>query len=186
MLRKNLLITWLNDANGVRQRSIGLLSVLLAVLMILSACAEAPGEAPETISPPAIIASPSPAAEEEALPSPPAEEAASPSPMAEEEASPSPTAEEGNMVEVALTEFEVEMPSSLPAGPTTFNVMNSGTIVHNFEIEGQGIEEEFDENLQPGETRTMEVDLQPGTYEVYCPVGNHREQGMLLELTVTE
>ena len=28
--------------------------------------------------------------------------------------------------------------------------------------------------------------LAPGTYEVYCPVGNHEDEGMRLELTVTE
>ncbi len=78
------------------------------------------------------------------------------------------------------------MPRELPAGETTFEVANIGSAVHNFEIEGQGIEEEFEENLQPGETRTMTVDLEPGTYEVYCPVGNHAEMGMQLELNITD
>lgn len=87
-------------------------------------------------------------------------------------------------VAVMLTEFEIQMPMEIPAGPTTFEVTNSGTTEHNFEIEGQGIEQEFEQNLQPGESKTMTVDLQPGTYEVYCPVGNHAEQGMRLELTV--
>jgi uncharacterized cupredoxin-like copper-binding protein len=64
--------------------------------------------------------------------------------------------------------------------------LNNGTIEHNLEVEGQGIEEAFDSNLQPGETRTLEVDLQPGTYEVYCPVADHADQGMRVELTVTE
>jgi uncharacterized cupredoxin-like copper-binding protein len=32
----------------------------------------------------------------------------------------------------------------------------------------------------------MTLDLQPGTYEVYCPVGNHEDMGMRLELTVTK
>ncbi len=102
----------------------------------------------------------------------------------EEEATPAAAA--GEVVAVELDEFEVRMPSELAAGPTTFRVTNVGGAEHNFEVEGQGIEEEFKENLRPGETKEMTLDLQPGTYEVYCPVGNHEDQGMLLELTVTE
>ncbi len=102
----------------------------------------------------------------------------------EEEATPAAAA--GEVVAVELDEFEVRMPSELAAGPTTFRVTNVGGAEHNFEVEGQGIEEEFKENLRPGETKEMTLDLQSGTYEVYCPVGNHEDMGMLLELTVTE
>jgi uncharacterized cupredoxin-like copper-binding protein len=91
----------------------------------------------------------------------------------------------GETVAVSLTEFMVDMPSELPAGPTTFEITNDGTIEHNFEVEGQGIEEELPENLAPGASGTLKVDLAPGTYEVYCPVGNHADEGMRLELTVT-
>jgi len=90
-----------------------------------------------------------------------------------------------NTVKVELTEFNIDMPASLPAGTTVFEVTNAGTTEHNFEIEGQGLAEVFETNLQPGETRTLQVDLQAGAYEVYCPVGNHREEGMSVELTVT-
>jgi uncharacterized cupredoxin-like copper-binding protein len=92
----------------------------------------------------------------------------------------------GETVAVSLMEFAIDMPSELPAGPTTFEITNNGTIEHNFEVEGQGIEEELPENLAPGASGTLTVDLAPGSYEVYCPVGNHRNQGMLVELTVTE
>ena len=87
---------------------------------------------------------------------------------------------------MSLTEFVVDMPESLPAGPTTFVVTNDGTIEHSLEIEGQGIEEALEPHLQPGETGELTVDLQPGSYEAYCPIGNHQEQGMSVELTVTE
>jgi plastocyanin len=88
-------------------------------------------------------------------------------------------------VAVSLSEFAIDMPDSLPAGPTTFEVTNDGTIEHSFEIEGQGIEEELEHNLQPGETLTLQVDLAPGTYEVYCPVDDHRGEGMERDLTVS-
>ena len=55
---------------------------------------------------------------------------------------------------------------------------------HNFEIEGGDIDEQFDENLQPGESNTLTVDLPAGSYDVYCPVGDHRQQGMELTLAV--
>jgi uncharacterized cupredoxin-like copper-binding protein len=93
---------------------------------------------------------------------------------------------EVNRVEVGLTEYEINMPSSLPPGPTVFEVANTGAVVHNIEIEGQGVDAVLESNLQPGETGTLEVDLQPGTYEVICPVGNHAQLGMRLELTVSE
>jgi plastocyanin len=88
-------------------------------------------------------------------------------------------------VAVSLSEFAIDMPDSLPAGPTTLQVTNDGTIEHSFEIEGQGLEEELDHHLQPGETLTLQVDLAPGTYEVYCPVDDHRGEGMERDVTVS-
>ena len=75
--------------------------------------------------------------------------------------------------------------SPRPSGGPRHEIAD-GTIEHNFEVEGQGIEEELPENLAPGATGTLTVDLAPGTYEVYCPVGNHEDEGMRVELTVTE
>jgi uncharacterized cupredoxin-like copper-binding protein len=49
-----------------------------------------------------------------------------------------------------------------------------------------GTEEEPSANLAPGASGALEVDLRPGTYEVHCPVGNHADEGMRLELTATE
>jgi predicted lipoprotein with Yx(FWY)xxD motif/plastocyanin len=101
-------------------------------------------------------------------------------------ASPAPSpAAEANMVEVTLAEFGIDMPVELPSGPTVFRITNEGDAPHNFEIEGQGIETKLEENLQGGESGTLEVDLQPGTYEVFCPVGHHADISMELELTVT-
>ncbi len=95
-------------------------------------------------------------------------------------------AQEANEVEVTLIDGQINMVDSLPAGPTTFMITNEGTKEHSFEIEGNGIEEVLEPNLQPGESGTLEVDLLPGTYEVYCPVGDHKAEGMTMQLTVTE
>jgi uncharacterized cupredoxin-like copper-binding protein len=67
----------------------------------------------------------------------------------------------------------------------TFAVTNDGTIQHSFEIEGNGLEEELEAPLDPGSTGMLTVDLSPGTYEVYCPIDAHADQGMRTEITVS-
>jgi uncharacterized cupredoxin-like copper-binding protein len=103
----------------------------------------------------------------------------------DQSAGPQPETVAATEANVGLYEWGIEMPTSLSAGTITFTVTNNGTEAHNFEIEGNGIEQEFETDLAPGETRTMEVELQPGIYEIYCPVAGHAELGMALELTVT-
>ncbi len=90
----------------------------------------------------------------------------------------------GDAVKVTLSEFKIDMPTTLPAGSTTFEVSNTGEFPHNMDIEGEGVDEKLAENLEGGQSGTLTVDLKPGTYTVYCPVGSHREKGMELELTV--
>lgn len=97
-----------------------------------------------------------------------------------------PSVDEANRVAVELVDYDILMPEALPAGPTLFVVKNQGETTHNFEIEGQGIEQEFETPLAPNDSETMSVVLEPGEYRVYCPVGNHAEQGMSRQLTVVE
>jgi plastocyanin len=91
----------------------------------------------------------------------------------------------GQSVELVATEFAFE-PADISvdeAGETTFTVSNDGEFPHALEIEGNGIEEETEE-LGPGESGSVTVDLEPGEYELYCPVGDHRERGMVGTLVV--
>lgn len=99
------------------------------------------------------------------------------------EAEPATPAAGTAAIEVRLHGRTIEMPSSLPPGETTFLVTNTGEHEHGFEVEGNGLERAI-ESLPPGETAELTVDLQPGTYTVYCPVGNHREEGMVTTLRV--
>jgi uncharacterized cupredoxin-like copper-binding protein len=87
-------------------------------------------------------------------------------------------------VEVKLTEYKIEMPPLIGAGATTFNVTNTGKETHGFEIEGSGIEKALKPRLKKGESGSLQVDLKPGTYKVYCPVLGHKRHGMSLDLTV--
>ncbi len=70
-------------------------------------------------------------------------------------------------------------------GTYLFRASNSGEGEHAIEIEGEGIEEET-EDIQPGESTLLEVNLDPGTYKLYCPVGDHEERGMVGTVTVEE
>ena len=44
-------------------------------------------------------------------------------------------------VDVHLSEYAIQMPRTLPAGPTTFAVHNDGKKVHSFRIEGRDLAE---------------------------------------------
>jgi uncharacterized cupredoxin-like copper-binding protein len=90
-------------------------------------------------------------------------------------------------IEVNETEFSLE-PDEITLdrrGVYVFKAENAGRSVYALEIEGNGIEEET-EDTEPGESAELEVNLEPGTYELYCPVGNHEERGMVGTVTVRE
>lgn len=87
-------------------------------------------------------------------------------------------------VQVALVDYRIDMPASLLSGPVTFNVTNSGSHEHSFEIEGEGIEKKLDRPLQPGQSAQLRAELRSGTYKVYCPVADHEGRGMTRQLVV--
>jgi len=99
-----------------------------------------------------------------------------------------PTAASGpQLVDVSLTEFAIDMPTTVPAGKVRFTVTNNGTVPHSFVLEGEGISKRLANNVPPGSSAKLNADLKPGTYTVYCPVGEgaHRGKGMEVTLTVT-
>ncbi len=105
----------------------------------------------------------------------------------EEETTAAETTEPIEVIEVRETEYALDPADITLEQPGTyvFRAVNVGNATHALEIEGQGIEEET-ENLQPGESAELTVTLEPGTYEMYCPVSNHRELGMDGSVTVLE
>ena len=89
-------------------------------------------------------------------------------------------------VSVKLSEWKVDLSrGTVSAGTVTFTITNVGSIPHAFEVEGRGIEQETDV-IQPGSTATLTLSLSPGTYDVYCPVGedSHKKLGMENHLEV--
>jgi plastocyanin len=85
-------------------------------------------------------------------------------------------------VEFALKPAEITLEKP---GTYVFKAVNSGGTVHALEVEGQGIEEET-EKIQPGQSAELKVKLEAGTYELYCPVDGHKEEGMEGKVIVKE
>jgi len=82
-------------------------------------------------------------------------------------------------VQVKETEFKLD-PASISldkAGTYTFEAVNNGSFGHALEIEGKGVEQKT-RTIDGGQSATLTVKLEPGTYEIYCPVDNHRAMGM--------
>jgi plastocyanin len=71
---------------------------------------------------------------------------------------------------------------SAAAGSVTIKLVNESDVPHAVEVEGNGVEEES-ETITGSETE-LTVDLEAGEYTFYCPVGQHRQNGMEGTLTV--
>jgi uncharacterized cupredoxin-like copper-binding protein len=91
-------------------------------------------------------------------------------------------------VAVNLKEWDVGFKEmEVKNGQLRFEIQNAGTVEHAFEIEGESGVQEIEiksRNLKPGEKTTVEVELAGGKYEVYCPLHDHKDKGMVGELTV--
>ena len=96
--------------------------------------------------------------------------------------------EKENVVRVKLSEYDMELLNEKPIGPglTVFEVTNEGEKEHSFVIEGLDVMQRLEENLKPGETRTISVELKPSGYNIYCPIDNHKNMGMASVIRITE
>ena len=92
----------------------------------------------------------------------------------------------GQTVDMTAADFKFD-PSdpTVKSGDVTFKLTNDGQSPHSLEIEDvNGQDQEIEGDVSPGQSGTMTVNLPPGKYEFYCPVGNHKEMGMEGEITV--
>ena len=105
---------------------------------------------------------------------------------------------------VTLTDDSVTLEStSVPAGEVTFEAVNEGSETHEIEVfegdadpaslpissnvadtEGWTLVDEI-EDVTPGASANLTVDLSPGTYQVVCNLPGYFEKGMYSTLTVT-
>ena len=72
---------------------------------------------------------------------------------------------------------------SAKAGTVEIDMTNPSQLPHNIGIEGNGVDEEGPVVQKDG-TSMVSVQLKAGTYEFYCSVDSHRDQGMKGTLTV--
>jgi hypothetical protein len=90
------------------------------------------------------------------------------------------------IVNVTLNEWNVLVEQQeIPAGKVSFLITNSGTMAHALKIGGLSIGTSETEVFGPGITRTLNVDLPAGEFELWCPIGGHRGLGMETQISVT-
>jgi uncharacterized cupredoxin-like copper-binding protein len=91
-------------------------------------------------------------------------------------------------VTVDETEFKITLsqPSFSP-GTYEFAVTDSGKFPHNFIINGPGVDNQkipAGSPLTPGQSASLTVTLQKGSYEIWCGVPTHKEKGMDMTIQV--
>ena len=104
------------------------------------------------------------------------------------EPAPTTSGSPGGVKTVTIDESEFKLaPSSVTfskPGTYEFKAVNKGTISHALEVEGNGVEEKTSE-IAPGSSTTLKVTFtKAGSYEMYCPVDGHKNQGMKGDVTI--
>lgn len=97
-----------------------------------------------------------------------------------------PVADRGEprLVTVTMVDYRFLQPSRLPPGQYKFRVVNRGIAPHALEIKGPGVQNKRTISLKTGQSADLAVTLTRGTYDFWCPVGNHRQVGMQLYVHV--
>ena len=117
-------------------------------------------------------------------------------------ASPSPSAG-GTAISATLKEYSIELSATTaPAGPVTFTVTNSGTMIHEFVVlktdtqaadlplnNDEVTEDDYTSmgevaDLEAGASGTMTATLAAGHYAIICNLPGHVRQGMATDFTV--
>ena len=118
-------------------------------------------------------------------------------------ASPSASTTSGTTITGTLTEYHIALSAaSAPAGSVTFNVTNSGTMVHEFVIlktdvqakdlplvDGVVVEADYSPvgevaETEAGKSGTFTATFAAGHYAIICNIAGHVAQGMVVDFTV--
>ena len=89
-------------------------------------------------------------------------------------------------VNVVIHPDRLEMPGSLTAGDIVFEVSNTDSVTHGLAVRKEGTDTpiaQMEMPVRPDSTGRVEVTLEAGQYQVYCPNGVDR--GLIRQVEVT-
>lgn len=88
-------------------------------------------------------------------------------------------------VQVSEVEYKIRLPeTTLRAGKYTLDVRNEGKVPHNLTVDGPG-GQEATSDIAPGGSKTLTVELKPGSYDFFCSIPGHKQLGMDQKVTVS-
>ena len=92
--------------------------------------------------------------------------------------------EDSTTINVVARDFSFSIDESqAEVGRVTFLVQNNGSMHHDFAIRGNGVEQKTP-MIQSGESATLTVELEPGTYTYVCTIPGHDQLGMSGNLVI--
>jgi uncharacterized cupredoxin-like copper-binding protein len=91
----------------------------------------------------------------------------------------------GTHVKVTEVEYKIQLTkTTFSPGTYTFDIDNAGKVVHNLNVQGGGATEAT-QDINPGKTAALTVELKRGSYDLFCSIPGHRQLGMNLKITVS-
>jgi len=88
-------------------------------------------------------------------------------------------------IDVTMFEYGFTLSDlSIPCGTVTFNLSNTGTLEHDFNIARFGGLRAVSETLGPGTSGSLKVVLDPGSHAYICDIANHAALGQSGSLKV--
>jgi plastocyanin len=96
------------------------------------------------------------------------------------------TVDSGATVQVTADEysFDPERIVVERGGPLTIELRNDGDLAHNLRLRRDDREVGGTPTFPGGRTESGRVQLEPGSYQMLCTVGDHADLGMIGELEV--
>ena len=91
----------------------------------------------------------------------------------------------GTKVGVTEKEFSITLDrTSFSPGKYSFAIQNQGKYPHNLKISGPGVTSAGSSVMTGGQSGSLTVTLQKGTYQLWCGVPGHKDKGMATTITV--